>query len=491
LCAAALFMKQTSTPLETAPSYRFVVLGLLFVVYAFNFIDRQILGILAPAIKEDLQLTDTQLGELGGLAFALLYTTLGIPIAWLADRWSRTWIMTIALSVWSAFTAACGFAANFSQLFLMRVGVGVGEAGGVAPAYSIVSDYFPPRERARALAVYSFGIPVGSAAGIAIGGVLADLIDWRMAFVIVGLAGLLIAPVFRIAVREPPRGRYDAPVAAGQQPPSPPWNAGHLAALLVGAGLFGLGAAFFIFRPAALAEAFGLPLAVRTWFYVALLVGGGFIGAWLGARAIGANKASFWLLSCGAASSSIMGYGVFFWMPSFLIRSFDFTVPQASLYYSALVLIGGVAGVWLGGALADKMGAAKRSRYALIPAAAFVLTLPCYVAGLMSNSPALAFFLFLPPTALGLVWLGPVITAVQHLAPASKRSTASALFLFINNLIGLGLGSLTIGALSDTLTARFGDEALRYSILSGTGFFLVAALLLTLAARTLHKDWVD
>jgi sugar phosphate permease len=186
-----------------------------------------------------------------------------------------------------------------------------------------------------------------------------------------------------------------------------------------------------------------------------------------------------------------MGYGIFFWMPSFLIRSFGFDVPQASIYYAALLLIGGVAGVWLGGALADKLGATNRSRYALIPAAAFVLTLPCYIAGLLSTSPALAFLLFLPPTALGLVWLGPVITAVQHLAPAAKRSTASALFLFINNLIGLGLGSLSIGALSDALTGQFGDEALRYSILAGTGFFIIAALLLLGASRFLHRDWVE
>src|SRR5688572_15867580 len=145
---------------------RFVALGLLFVVYAFNFIDRQILGILVPAIKKDLHFTDTELGWLGGPAFAIFYTALGVPIAWLADRWNRTWIMTAALAVWSGFTAACGYAQNFTQLFAARLGVGVGEAGGVAPAYSLISDYFPPRERARALAVYSFGIPIGSAAGI-------------------------------------------------------------------------------------------------------------------------------------------------------------------------------------------------------------------------------------------------------------------------------------------------------------------------------------
>jgi MFS family permease len=414
-----------------ADASRFAVLGLLFVVYAFNFIDRQILGILAPSIKAELHLSDTELGWLGGPAFAIFYTALGVPIAWLADRSSRTWIMTIALVVWSGFTALCGYAGSFAQLFAARLGVGVGEAGGVAPAYSLISDYFPPRERARALAVYSFGIPIGSAAGILIGGYLASAIDWRAAFIAVGLAGIAVAPVFRLFVREPPRGRFDAATAPGAKT--------------------------------------GLVAAVRTL----------------------AAKPSYWLLSFGAASSSIMGYGVFFWMPSFIARSFGFDLPQVAAYYGAILLIGGVAGVWLGGALADRLGATKRSRYALIPAVAFVLTLPCYIAGLVSASPLAAFFLFLPPTALGLAWLGPVISAVQHLAPPQMRTMASALFLFINNLIGLGLGALLIGALSDALRAQFGAEALRYSILAGTGFYVLAALLFAAAARTLPKDWQD
>jgi MFS family permease len=426
-------MAEHALPAQTSArgdGYRFVVLGLLLLVYAFNFIDRQVLGILVPAIKTELHFTDTQLGWLGGPAFAIFYTALGVPIAWLADHWSRTWIMTIALAVWSAFTAVCGYAQNFAQLFGARLGVGVGEAGGVAPAYSLISDYFPPRERARALAVYSFGIPIGSAAGILVGGLLAARLDWRIAFLVVGVAGFLIAPIFRLFVREPERGRFDRQAA-----------------------------------PAAGASI-------------------------LGAAKVLMAKPSYWLLSFGAASSSIMGYGIFFWMPSFLVRSFGFNVEQVSIYYGAILLIGGVIGVWLGGALADHMGT-KRSRYALIPAAAFVLTLPCYVAGLLSNDAALAFVLFLPPTALGLMWLGPVIAAVQHLAPAHMRTVASALFLFINNLIGLGGGSLIIGALSDTLAARFGEEALRYSILAGTGFYLLAALLMAFAARTLPRDWAD
>ncbi|MEQ1707723.1 MAG: MFS transporter [Terricaulis sp.] len=424
-------MTAAATSEPRASTHRYLALALLFLVYAFNFIDRQILGILVPAIKADLHFTDTELGWLGGPAFAVFYTALGVPIAWLADRSSRTWIMTIALVAWSGFTAACGYAANFTQLFLARLGVGVGEAGGVAPAYSLISDYFPPNERARALAAFSFGIPIGSAAGILIGGLIASRLDWRIAFITVGLAGIALAPIFRLFVREPKRGRYDAQA-----------NNSAKASILDTARVL-------------------------------------------------AAKPSYWLLSFGAASSSIMGYGLFFWMPSFLARSYGFSVEQVSLYYGALLLIGGVAGVWLGGVLADAMGKSKRSRYAQIPAIAFVLALPCYVLGLLSSSPTLAFLLFLPPTALGLMWLGPVITAVQHLAPAQMRTTASALFLFINNLIGLGLGSLLIGTVSDALAAQFGDESLRYSVLAGTGFYLIAALLMFAASRTLARDWAD
>jgi predicted MFS family arabinose efflux permease len=421
------------TDAQPAPGpYRFVVLALLFVVYTFNFIDRQIIGILAAPIQAELGVGDAQMGLLGGLAFALFYTGLGVPIAWLADRWSRSWIMTVALTLWSGFTALSGMALNYTQLFMARMGVGVGEAGGVAPAYSLISDYFPPKERARALAAYSFGIPIGSAAGIALGGIVASLVDWRIAFIVVGLAGVIIAPIFRTVVREPERGRYDAKTDA----PAP---------------------------KASLFEALGVV----------------------------ARKPSFWLLSFGASCSSIMGYGSFFWIPSFLQRSYGFELREAAFFYSAILLIGGVIGVWLGGLLGDRLGARNRAMFALVPAGAWILAAPFYALGLLSPSPTIAFFLFLAPTALGLVWLGPVIAAVQHLAPAHMRTTASASFLFINNLIGIGVGTWLLGLISDALVARFAEESLRYSILSGTGFYVLAALLYLIAAGNLKRDWVD
>jgi len=409
--------------------HRVLALLLLVVVYTFNFIDRQIVGILAVPIKADLGLSDAQLGLMGGLAFALFYTGLGIPVAMLADRFSRTWIMTVALVIWSAMTAVCGLANNFWQLFLARLGVGVGEAGGVAPAYSLISDYFPPQQRARALSIYSFGIPIGSALGIVFGGLIASKVDWRYAFFAVGLAGIAVAPIFRLIVREPPRGRFDT-VYADRAPP-------------------------------------GLGDLLRTL----------------------ASKPSFWLVSLGAASSSMMGYGLFFWLPSFFVRSYGLSLLDASLFFGAIVFLGGLAGIWAGGWLGDRLGQAQRSRYLTVPAVAFCITIPFYVVALFSPNLTLTFFVLLVPTAMGLVWLGPVLATIQHLVRPDMRATASAVFLFINNLIGIGLGTWALGALSDALVQRFAEDSLRYSILAGGLFYLVAALLLWIASRWLENDW--
>jgi predicted MFS family arabinose efflux permease len=416
-------------PKEVSNGYRAYVLCILVLVYTFNFIDRQIVGILAIPIKEDLGLTDTQLGLMGGLAFALLYTTLAIPIAMAADRMSRTWIMTGALVVWSGMTAVCGMAQNFWQLFFARVGVGIGEAGGVAPAYSLISDFFPPNQRARALSVYSFGIPIGSALGIVFGGIIATLVDWRFAFLVVGVAGIILAPIFRLTVREPVRGAFD-----------------------VGGSQSGAASLTEIMR--------------------VLL-----------------RKPSFWGLSLGASFSSMMGYGLFFWLPSFFVRSFEVTLLNASLVYGAILLVGGIAGTWLGGYLADRFGEKNRAAYARIPAFAFLAAVPFYLVGVLSPTLLISVLVMVVPTALGLAWLGPVISAVQHLVPPNMRATASAIFLFVNNLIGIGVGTLAIGAISDGLQGRYGDESLRYAILAGTSFYVVAAVIFLLIARRLEQDW--
>lgn len=419
---------QTRTTAPDSNSYRVFVLIMLLLVYTFNFIDRQIIGILAVPIKQELGLTDTQLGALGGVAFALFYAALGIPIAWLADRKSRSWIITISLTLWSLFTALCGVTGSFWQLFLCRLGVGVGEAGGVAPSFSLITDYFPKASRARAFAVYSFGIPVGSALGIFLGGWIATTINWRVAFLVVGAAGLVLAPLFKAAVREPQRGRFDH------------------------GGTAEIGSDF--------------PQIVR------LLL----------------TKPSFWYIACASSLASMLNYGLLFWLPAFFGRSFGLSLIQISLFYGSLTLAGGLVGVWTGGWLGDRIGGKDRRAYVLVPAAAFTLAVPFYAVGLVTHSLTLAFLVFLVPTALALMWVGPVITSVQQLVNAQMRATASACFLFINNLIGVGLGTVVLGLLSDVLKAQFGSESLRYSIILGLTLYLAAALLFWLASRTIEQD---
>ena len=414
--------------------YRYYVLGVLVVVYTMNFLDRQILGILAGPIKKELALSDSQVGLMGGLAFAVLYSTLGIPIAWLADRSSRRRIIAYALGLWSGFTALCGLATGFWQLFLARIGVGIGEAGGVAPAYSMISDYFPKEQRARALSVYSLGIPIGSGCGILFGGLIAHAINWRYAFLIVGSAGLLLAPILRATVKDPHRGGVDAA---------------------------------------------GAPVAKVA------------APAFLDVLRLVARKKTFWLMAFGAAMSSVCGYGVAFWLPSFFQRSMHLSLVDTSWFYGAITFFGGCIGILGGGVIADKLGRRNRSAYPLIPAIAFMIAMPCFFAAVNTSSMWLAFPLFLVPTALNLAWLGPVLTSVQHLVPAHMRTTASAMFLLINNLLGIAVGYYYFGAVSDLLRPTFGDESLRYAIYTGLGFYLISSILFTIASRTIKRDWVE
>ena len=416
-----------------APSsrYRYVVLAMLILTYTFNFVDRQILGILKEPIKRDLGLSDTELGLMGGLAFGILYSTVAVPVAWLADRVSRTGIMAVALAVWSGFTMLCGAATGFWSLFLARVGVGFGEAGGVAPAYSLVSDYFPREQRARALAAYSFGIPVGSALGILFGGLIAASVNWRAAFVVVGGAGVLLAPVFKLVVRDPVRGGLDAAVGA---PPPPP-----------------------------------------RLFEVARTV---------------CRKPTFWLLTLGATSASICGYGIAFWLPSFFMRSMGMTLAQTSVYYGGITLVGGVAGIWMGGVLSDRFGPRNKAAYPLTPALCFLLSLPFFYAAMTSTSPGWAFVWFVVPQALTHSWFGPIVGAMQHMVPPHMRTTANSLYLLVNSLLGLAVGYWIFGFLSDLLAPTYGAESMRYALYYGLMFYPLAALLLFGASRYIERDWV-
>jgi predicted MFS family arabinose efflux permease len=406
---------------------RTLIMAALVVCYTLNFVDRQIIGILAEPIKGELQLTDSELGWMGGAAFALFYTVLAIPLAMLADRNDRSWIITGGLFFWSLMTAACGMAQNFWQLFLARMGVGVGEAAGVAPAYSLISDLYPPEQRAKAMALFSLGIPIGSALGVLFGGLLAATVDWRFAFLAIGAAGCLFAPLFKWIVRDPGHGRAEE----GPRAPAPSFGT--------------------VFRTLA-------------------------------------AKPSFWLLSFGAGTASLVSYGLAFWIPSFLARSYELSLVERSWLYAFIALIGGSAGIYFGGRLGDRLGNANPRGYALVPAIAFAITGPLNMLAFATNNLWVATIAFIIPGALGLAWLGPVVTAITRLVPPEMRATASAMFLFINNLVGLGLGTFVIGRISDALTARFAEEALRYSAMATNLIYLLSAALMLLASRRLARD---
>ncbi|MEO7277283.1 MAG: MFS transporter, partial [Sphingomicrobium sp.] len=326
---------------------RGLVAAFLVIAYTLNFVDRQIVGILAEPIKHDLHLTDMQLGWLGGAAFAVFYTVLAIPIARLADRGDRGLILTIGLALWSLATAVCGLAQNFAQLFVARMSVGIGEAAGVAPAYSLLSDLYPPERRARAIALFSLGVPVGSAIGIVFGGLIAARVDWRAAFIFVGLAGLIFAPAYRWVVRDPRRGE---------------------------------------------------PRETATFAEVFALL---------------ARKLSFWLMSLAAGTGSLVAYGLAFWIPSFLARSFHLELVERSLIFGAIQLVGGAAGIALGGIIGDRLSRSRPGALALVPTVTYALCLPAFLLAFSSHSITTAALLFLIPGALSVAWLGPVVAAVN------------------------------------------------------------------------------
>lgn len=402
-----------------------LVLALLLIAYIFNFLDRQILGILGPSIQAELRLSDEQFGVIGGTAFALLYAGLGIPLAYLADRTSRSAVVAGSLAVWSGFTALCGAAVGYWSLFLARLGVGVGEAGGVAPSYALIADYFPAERRARALAIFSLGIPLGLGGGAFIGARLADWFGWRAAFVIMGLAGVALAPILRSVVRDRPRSEP----ASSQVP---------------------LGTVF--------------PILAR--------------------------KPAFWLLAFASSASSLCGYGLALWTPKVMMLTFGLDLVSTGNFIASLLLIGGCAGVFAGGLLADRLGALDRGWYAKLPAIAWIVSVPTWGFGLFAPNLWIAWPLLLIGNAVNILWLGPVITAVQHLVPRAMRSTASASFLLINNLVGLGVGPWLIGRLSDALKSSYGADALRNAAVACLGFYLLAAVLMLLSVRSLRASWV-
>ena len=403
-------------------------LALLVIAYALNFIDRQILVILQSDIKADMGLSDTQLGLLSGFAFALVYITAGIPIAYWADRGNRRNIIALAVAVWSGMTALSGFTLNFGQLLAARIGVGIGEAGGSPPALSMISDYFPPERRATVMAIYSSGLHVGIFVGFALGGVISEFFGWRAAFLIVGLPGLLFAALFFTTVQEPPRGRFDVGVVAGYQP--------------------------------GLAETLSVLRRFR----------------------------SFWCIALGTGLSAFAGYGNGNFAPLFLERSHDITGTELGLLLAIGGGGGGLVGTLLGGRFGDVLGRRDPRWYLWLPGIAGLLALPVSIPYLLLDDTRIVVPLLVLVTVLINTYLGPSLAIVHALVPPAMRALASAILFFVLNLIGLGLGPLTAGLLSDYFTPLYGDDGLRYSMLIVSAIAALGIGMFFLGAASLRRD---
>jgi predicted MFS family arabinose efflux permease len=439
-------------------------MALLFVVYTSNFVDRTILSVLQQPIKEDLKLSDAQLGVLGGFAFAVLYSTLGIPLARLAESRSRKTIITASLVVWSLMTALCGFAQNYMSLFAFRVGVGVGEAGASPPAHSLIADYFAPRRRATALSIYSLGIPIGVLTGSVLGGIIAQRYGWRPAFLLVGLPGLLLAVLTQITLKEPPRGFSEGGEAVGAKPPS--------------------------FRE----------VLVR----------------------LGSRK-SFLHVAAGASLASFANYGIGAFAAPYFIRTFHLGLAQAGVVLGVIAGAAAAIGTLGGGLVTDRLGRRDKRWYVWIPALGLLLGAPFLVAGYLApNWPLAVALLFIPPM-IQYSYLGPSFGVMHNMVTPRMRATATALLFLAINFIGLGFGPTLVGVASDLFAAHHfaapagltdsfnalcpGGRAapgavaglnaacldasaygVRWAIIACTSIFAWAALHYALAARKLRED---
>jgi MFS family permease len=395
--------------------YRNAVLSLLVLVYTLNFIDRTIIATIGQAIKVDLKITDTQLGLLGGFSFAVLYTVLGIPIARLAERWNRVSIIALSMVVWSGFTAACGVAASFGQLLALRVGVGVGEAGCSPPAHSLISDYFEPKKRASALSIYSFGIPLGSMIGAVAGGWLAKTWGWRVAFMVVGLPGVIMAIAVKALIREPPRGHSD-PL---ERPALAEDVAAHAASAAKGSWL-------------------------ATEFRELGSVGASLFGNWPVLNMV-----------LGVTLVSFAGYGAGAFSAPYFIRAFGLDYATVGLIFG---LIGGFSsgvGTIAGGFVTDRASRWGARWYSLTPAIGLAIATPIYILAYTRPDWRTAALILLVPGIFHYTYLGPTFGVVQNVVETRQRATATALLFFVLNFIALGGGPVFTGWIIDQL-AQFG-----------------------------------
>jgi predicted MFS family arabinose efflux permease len=405
-----------------------LLLWTLLVVYIFNFIDRQIVSILAEPIARELHLSDSQIGLMTGLAFALFYATLGVPIARWADKGGtdRSKLIAICLVVWSGMTALCGVAQNYWQLLLARIGVGVGEAGCTPTAHALIADSLPPEKRAGGIAFFGLGIPIGGLMGTLIGGGVAEALGWRHAFWLVGLPGIALALFVWVMLKDPRRAR-----AAAAAPPR--------------------------------------------------------LSMWAGLKALATSPAYCMILSA-ASLVAFLSYGKGVWVLIYFQRTHKLSVGETSLWVGVILGIAGIIGTWAGGWAADRWGAKDRRHMLTLPAVAMVLAAPILFMGYAADDWRMAIALLVLPTIANSAYYGPAYGAAQVLARPDTRAMAAAWMVFGQNLIGLGLGPLLFGALSQWLKADYGAESVRIVLYFAAWAGLLPALLFWLGARALGRE---
>lgn len=392
---------------EITERQRGYTLFVLVLVFTSSHVDRQIMGILGQPIKESLMISDTQLGLLTGIMFAFFYATLGMPMAMWADRHNRRNLITFSVFTWSFMTALCGAAQNFMQLLLLRIGVGVGEAGSNPPSHSMIADLYPPERRATAMAIFGTGINWGILIGFLVGGWINEWYGWRTAFLVVGLPGILIAALVRYTVKEPPRG-YSEKLEAIQAPP-PFWDV-----------------VKFLWNNNVLRN---------------IIIAGTLV--------------------------AFTGYASVIWVPIYLVRIHDMGTGAVGSYLALLIGAGGAIGIYMGGRIAD--GLARIWGQQWLPwviAIASVLTIPTLYLAFVAETASAAIWAYAIPAALGTVYVAPGFALIQNETPLHMRSVAAAINLFVVNIVGLGLGPFTVGFLSDQFIPAYGEDSLRYALMA-------------------------
>lgn len=393
----------------------------LATVYMFNFIDRYVLWILLPAIRDEFQVGDTLLGLLAGTAFALFYVAIGIPVARIADKVNRRNLIALALAVWSGMTALSGLAANVWQLTLARIGVGVGEAGCSPPAHSIIADLYPPEKRSSAMGLYTLGIAAGIMLAYLAGGWVAQHVGWRQALFIVGVPGLLLAVIVRFTLPEPARGASEDRRDRGQQP------------------------------------------------------------AFLQVMRFLASRRSFVFMALAAGLISFVGYSIGGFMPSFIERSYGLEIAVIGFWLGLINGVAGGLGFYLGGYLADRVARTGQGRAMRFLAMASLITAVLHLGVFLAPTAAWSFVLFALPALTSNFYLAPVLGQTQSLVSLRMRAVASAVMLLVINVIGLAIGPLVTGFISDLMQPAFGEDSIRYALLA------VSTVLLPLAAWCLHE----